>query len=134
MPFQLTDKDNDILNKTKITIRYNIKKEKSTIPSNDKTLTKEEINKILTENKTPEKSNEYFDDEYVLNRKQDNTYSVAVGTKKAITELSEEELEESDDEVVIPYKTITKTDDKLEVGEIRKTSGKNGAYNKRKYK
>ena len=134
VPFQLTDKDNDILNKTKITIRYNIKKEKSTIPSNDKTLTKEEINKILTENKTPEKSNEYFDDEYVL-EKDNNKYKVITGAKKAITELSEEELEESDDEVVIPYKTITKPDDKLEIGETRvEKSGENGAYNKRKYK
>lgn len=133
VPSMLTKTDNDILNQNPILIEYNIKEEKPTIPSNDKTLTKEEINKILTENKTPEKSDEYFDDEYVL-EKDNNKYKVITGTKKAITELSEEELEESDDEVVIPYKTITKPDDKLEIGEIRKTPGKNGAYNKRKYK
>ena len=134
VPSELTDVDNNVLNAVPIKIEYNIREEESTKNPID-LLTKEQIEKILTENKTPEKSNEYFDDEYVLNRKQDNTYSVAVGTKKAITELSEKDLEESDDEVVIPYKTITKPDDKLEIGETRvEKPGENGAYNKRKYK
>lgn len=133
VPRSLSSDDNKVLENTEITIRYNIKEDEPTIPSNDKSLTKEEINEVLKANGTPEKSNEYFDDEYVL-EKDNNKYKVITGTKKAITELSEEELEESDDEVVIPYKTITQPDDKLEIGEIRKISGKNGAYNKRKYK
>lgn len=130
----LSTEDDRILEETAITIRYNIKEDEPTIPSNDKSLTKEEINEVLKANGTPEKSNEYFDDEYVL-EKDNNKYKVITGTKKAITELSEEELEEKEDEVVIPYKTITKPDDKLEIGKTKvERQGKNGAYNKRKYK
>ena len=130
----LSTEDDRILEETAITIRYNIKEDEPTIPSNDKSLTKEEINEVLKANGTPEKSNEYFDDEYVL-EKDNNKYKVITGIKKAITELSEEELEESDKEVVIPYKTITQPDDTLEIGETKvERQGKNGAYNKRKYK
>jgi IgA-specific serine endopeptidase len=132
VPSKLTDADKEILKDTTITIEYNTREVISRTPSYA-ALTKGDIQNLLSRDITPEKSDKYFDDEYVL-KKHNNNYKVVVGTKKAITELSEEELEEKEDEVVIPYKTITKTDDKLEVGEIRKTPGKNGAYNKRKYK
>lgn len=130
----LSTEDDEILEETAITIRYNIKDDKPTIPSNDKSLTKEEINKILNDNKTPEKSNEYFDDEYVL-EKDNNKYKVITGTKKAITELSEKYIKEDENEVVIPYKTVMKPDDTLEVGKTKvEHDGENGAYNRREYK
>lgn len=130
----LSTENDKILEETEITIRYNIKEDKPINPSNDKSLTKEEINEVLKANGTPEKSNEYFDDEYVL-EKDNNKYKVITGTKKAITELSEKYIKEDENEVVIPYETVIKPDDRLEVGKTEvEHDGENGAYNRREYK
>ena len=132
VPDALSDEDKAILKNTTITIEYNTREENEK-PSKSK-LNKKQIESILTRKTTPEESNEYFDDEYVLEKKGNN-YKVITGTKKAITVESETDLVETDKEVEIPYETRMEEDPTLEIGVIKeKTPGKKGAYNKRTYR